>query len=113
MGVPHVIPVCFAYVDGSLWISIDEKPKATKRSKRLRNIEENSMVSLVWDRYDENWARLAYVFLHGNAEVVEFAPTKVVAALRARYAQYEAMRLEERPAIRIKPKRVVMWGELD
>jgi len=26
-GVPHVVPVCFAIADGTLYITIDEKPK--------------------------------------------------------------------------------------
>ena len=111
-GRPHVVPVCFAYVDGLFWIAIDEKPKTTRRLKRIRNIETNPRVSLVFDRYDEDWFRLAYVLVSGIASVVERAPLEVVAALRARYVQYESMKLEERPAIRITPQKVVAWGDL-
>ena len=66
----------------------------------------------MFDRYDEDWFRLAYVLVSGIASVVERAPPDVVAALRARYAQYESMKLEERPAIQITPERVVAWGDL-
>ena len=111
-GSPHVVPVCFAYLDGAFWVAIDEKPKTTRRLKRIRNIETNPRVSLVFDRYDEDWFRLAYVLVRGTASVVERAPLEVVAALRARYTQYESMKLEERPAIQITPESVVAWGDL-
>src|SRR5512143_907544 len=41
-GVPHVVPVCFAIADGTLYVTIDEKPKRRSGTplKRLRNIEE-------------------------------------------------------------------------
>jgi PPOX class probable F420-dependent enzyme len=113
-GQPHVIPVCFAYVEGHFWIAIDEKPKRTARLKRLRNIEENPAVALVFDHYDEDWSRLGYVLVSGAAVVVEDGPEHVQAieALRARYEQYRGMALEGRPAIRITPERVVSWGDL-
>ena len=46
---PHVIPVCFAIEDVTLYITIDEKPKARSPTalKRLRNIAENPAVALV------------------------------------------------------------------
>jgi PPOX class probable F420-dependent enzyme len=112
-GAPHVIPVCFAYLGGDFWIAIDEKPKATMRLKRVRNIEENPNVSLVFDRYDEDWTKLAYLLVHGTAEVLERPPSGVIAALRERYPQYEAMRLEDRPAIRVTPDRAVTWGDVE
>ena len=107
-----MVPVCFACVDGEFWIAIDDKPKRTIRLRRLRNIEENARVSLIFDRYDEDWTRLAYVLVRGTAEIVGRAPEGVVAALRARYEQYDAMQFEERPAIRVTPDRVVSWGAL-
>jgi len=111
-ALPHVVPVCFAYTEGAIWIAIDEKPKTTARLKRVRNIEENPQVSLIFDRYDEDWTRLGYVLVHGTAELVERPPVGVVSALRARYEKYGPMGLEERPAIRITPERVVTWGSL-
>jgi PPOX class probable F420-dependent enzyme len=111
-GRPHVIPVCFAYVDGEFWIAVDEKPKTTTRLKRLRNIEENARVALVFDRYEEDWSRLAYVLVQGRAEVLVAGQEHagVLAALRGRYPQYEAMGLEGRPLINVSPERVVGWG---
>jgi len=113
-GRPHVVPVCFAYFDGAFWIAVDEKPKTTTRLKRLRNIEANPQVALVFDRYDEDWSRLGYVLVRGAAEVVESGRERerAVGALRERYEQYRTMALEGRPLIRIAPERVVSWGDL-
>jgi PPOX class probable F420-dependent enzyme len=113
-GKPHVVPVCFAHLDGRFYIAIDEKPKMSLSLKRLRNIEENSQVALVFDRYDEDWRRLGWVLVHGTADVLEGGAehARAVAALRSRYAQYEAMALEERPMIGVMMERVSSWGDL-
>jgi PPOX class probable F420-dependent enzyme len=111
-GVPHVIPVCFAYVNGDFWTVVDEKPKGQRRLKRLRNIDENPKVALVFDRYDEDWSRLGYVLVQGTARIVDGAPAAVLEALRERYPQYREMALEGREAIRVVVERVVEWGSV-
>lgn len=113
-GRPHVVPVCFAYVDGRFYIAIDEKPKRTQRLKRVRNIEENPAVALVFDRYDDDWSRLGWVMVQGTASVIAGGPEhdRAVAALRERYEQYRSMALAERPVIRVTVEKVASWGEL-
>src|SRR6516162_10277494 len=61
-AVPHVVPVCFAIFERTLYITIDEKPKRRPGAtlKRLRNIAENPAVAVIVDRYDEDWARLSW-----------------------------------------------------
>ena len=39
-GVPHVVPVCFALSEGSLYIAIDEKPKR-QPAARLKRLSEH------------------------------------------------------------------------
>ena len=113
-GGPHVVPVCFAYLDGRIYIAIDEKPKRSLRLKRLRNIEENPQVTLVLDRYDEDWSHLAWVLVQGTAAVLEGGTEhrQALAALREKYPQYREMRLEELPVIEITVGRVSSWGDL-
>lgn len=113
-GRPQVVPVCFAYLDGRIYIAIDEKPKRSLRLKRLRNIEENPQVSLVFDRYDDDWSRLGWVMVHGEAALIDGGPEheRAVAALRERYAPYRSMALEGRPVMRVKVVRVASWGNL-
>jgi PPOX class probable F420-dependent enzyme len=113
-GRPHVVPVCFAYLEGRIYIAIDEKPKRSLRLKRLRNIDENPQVALVLDRYDEDWSRLAWVLVQGTASVLDAGPEhgRALAALREKYPQYRAMALEGRPVISMTVERVSSWGYL-
>jgi PPOX class probable F420-dependent enzyme len=115
-GQPHVVPVCFAIADGSLYITIDEKPKqaSTRPLKRLRNLLENPSTAFVADRYDEDWNRLGWVMLRGRAEVLIDGAEHDAAQtlLRERYAQYRAMALAELPVIALRIARVTSWGNL-
>src|SRR3982074_2275522 len=71
-AIPHVVPVCFTILQGTLYITVDEKPKrvAGAALKRIRNIECNPMVGIVVDRYDEDWTRLGWVILRGRDEIL-------------------------------------------
>lgn len=112
-GRPHVVPVCFAWHADALCTPIDEKPKRSPGAplRRVLNIQSNPWVCFTVDRYDEDWQRLAWVQLRGPAEVIETGAQHVAAiqALRRRYPQYHAMRLEERPMIRLIPELVRSW----
>lgn len=113
-GRPHVVPVCFVYLDGHFYSVVDEKPKRTTRLKRLRNIEENPQVALVLDEYVEEWSRLAWVMVEGEAALLVGGEEaeRASAALRRKYEQYRSMALAGRPVIRITPQRVLSWGAL-
>jgi len=68
----------------------------------------------VFDRYDEDWTRLAWVLVRGTAAVLAYGPEHAgaLAALREKYPQYRAMALEDRPVIRVIVERVSSWGDL-
>jgi PPOX class probable F420-dependent enzyme len=119
-GHPRLVPICFV-VTGEppiLYTPIDDKPKRTDDPlalARVRDIRADPRVTLLVDRWDEDWTRLAWLRCEGRAYLPEpgGAPTEhaaVVAALRLKYAQYETHRLEERPLIQIRLERVVGWG---
>jgi coenzyme F420-0:L-glutamate ligase/coenzyme F420-1:gamma-L-glutamate ligase len=117
-GEPHVVPVCFAYSPGGIYVALDEKPKGVPpaRLKRVRNILQNPGVAFVADRYAEDWSLLAFVMLRGRAGLLEPGSREHVDAvrlLRGKYHQYERMGLEENPVIAIRPERVASWGALD
>ena len=116
-GVPQAVPVCFAY-DSLIYIALDEKPKdvPVTRLKRVRNILENPNVTLVVDRYSEDWDLLAFVMVRGQAGLIRPGTGEHAAAirlLRGKYHQYEKMRIEENPVISIRPKHAASWGALD
>jgi PPOX class probable F420-dependent enzyme len=115
-GQPLVIPICFAFDGKDFFSPIDEKPKriAPRKLKRLRNIEENSQVSLVIDRWDEDWRKLAYILVSGKARIVLSGQRHrtAVSLLRRKYRQYRSMAIDQRPMIVIKPLEVKVWGSL-
>jgi PPOX class probable F420-dependent enzyme len=112
-GRPLVLPVCFAVEGPCLYSAVDAKPKRTRELRRLRNIAENPAVSLVADRYDEDWSRLAWVIVEGRADVLDGGSEhgRGVALLTAKYSQYRAMDLPRTagPVIRIAPTRLLAW----
>jgi PPOX class probable F420-dependent enzyme len=115
-GQPLVIPICFAFDGKEFFSPIDEKPKrlSPQRLRRLRNIEENPQVSLVIDRYDEDWQKLAYILVSGRAKILLTGQKhrRSVSLLRRKYRQYHSMAIEERPMIVIRPLRVKVWGNM-
>jgi PPOX class probable F420-dependent enzyme len=115
-AVPHVVPVCFGLAEDRLYITIDRKPKRERGRplKRLRNIADNPRAAIVFDRYDEDWRRLAWVMLHGRAEILTAGPEhdRAQSLLRARYPQLDAMQIGELPVIAIHIERVASWGDL-
>ena len=115
-GMPHVIPVCYVLAEGTVYITIDEKPKrlSSLALKRLRNIAENPAVAVVVDRYDEDWARLGWVMLRGRAEILSegMEHDQAQALLRSRYPQLRAMEIAQYPVIAVRIARTTSWGDL-
>ena len=113
---PHLIPICFVW-DGSVFYSaIDHKPKRVVPTQlaRIKNIKETPDVALLVDHYDEDWTRLWYVLVRGEAELVS-SPVerkRAIQRLRAKYPQYnERMLDDDAPVLRITPLQVVAWGK--
>ena len=115
-GDPHLQPVVFEIVGESIYIAVDEKPKTTLRLRRLTNIESNPKFALLVDHYDDDWNQLWWVLLRGPACVLwpsqwdEQEAAVVIAALRAKYSQYDSMGLEERPLLKLTPDRITRWS---
>lgn len=115
LGAPHVVPVCYAVRDASLYITVDEKPKRRDVPlKRLRNLGENPVAAIVVDRYDEDWTRLGWVMLRGPVEILRDGAehSAAQAMLRSRYRQLAAMNLAPLPVIAVRIERVTSWGDL-
>lgn len=110
-GRPHVVPICFALEDNTLYFAIDFKPKRTTNLKRLRNIAANPAVSVLVDHYEENWDKLWWVRLDGEARLVTEQAEVEQALLRLaqRYEQYRATR-PDGPVVAITIEHMAGWS---
>ena len=114
---PHLVPICFACDGNVVYSAIDRKPKrvAPNRLARLKNIKKTPQVALLVDHYNEDWTRLWYVLVRGEAELVS-APAerkRAIQCLRAKYPQYSPEMLDDdAPLLRITPRRITAWGNI-
>jgi PPOX class probable F420-dependent enzyme len=109
-GSPHLVPVCFAFSGETIYTAVDHKPKATAALARLRHIASEPRVALLADRYEDDWSRLWWVRVDGDAAVAESAAEReaALAALMAAYPQY-AERPPQGPVIGVRPLRFQGW----
>jgi len=131
-GQPRLVPICFVLDEPGgrspdrdeglvLYTAIDEKPKRSTdplRLARVRDIVARPQTTILVDRWDEDWDRLAWVRVECRAEVLPTVESdagereRAIAALRAKYPQYRAQRLESRPLIRLTCSVDATWGDL-
>jgi len=122
-GRPRAVPICFI-VDAAdpthvrLLTPLDDKPKAVDDKRdlaRVRDIRARPEVSVLVERWDEDWSRLGWLRLNGRATLLEPAdvPPDVIQRLRDKYSQYAAHALESSPVIAIDIERATSWGALD
>ena len=120
-GRPRLVPICFVVVDEDeatvVYTPLDDKPKRSSdplRLARVRDIAARPAVELLVDRWSEDWSRLGWLRLSGEATLVDAGDVhpEVIAGLRAKYPQYNGHRLEARPALRLEVQRTTTWGTL-
>ena len=116
IGKPLVLPICFALLGNNIYTPIDKKPKRVPADnlRRLKNISVNPNVSIVFDKYYEDWSRLHYIIVEGHATVIEEGEEyeHCLQSLVQKYHQYRKMGLLELglPIIKIIPKKIIFWG---
>lgn len=109
-GIPHVVVVTFATLDGHIVTAIDNKPKTTTRLKRLTNIESNPNASFLVDHYSEDWNKLWWVRVDGSASIHRDGELfdNAITALVFRYPQYQVTP-PYGPVIAVKMAKVTGW----
>lgn len=118
-GRPHLVPITFALLDADTVVSAvdDHKPKRTTALQRLVNIEADPRVSLLADRYEDDWAALWWVRADGVGRVVQRGeqPSLRAAALTALAARYPAYRDRppDGPLVVITVERWSTWSAID
>lgn len=108
-GTPWVVPVCHAVEGGVIYFGSD------KDGRKVRNILKSKRVSLVADRYSENWGRLRGVAVVGRGQVVARGPAfaRGVRLLYRKYRQYEkvaALEPGDSVIVRVRPTHVMSWA---
>ena len=108
-GRIHNVPVSPVLDGGTLLIATDTT------SKKVRNLEANARVTLVFDEYAEMWDLLRGVVIEGAVRIVrdgeEFARARGL--LYEKYRQYEVdSPIEQATSVIlvVTPERVLSWG---
>lgn len=98
----------FVLWEEALWSAIDRKPKR-REPARLRYLARRPEASLTVDRYEEDWARLAWVQVLGTVEILDAAAgAAALAALSDKYPQYRELP-PPGPLLRLAPRRALWW----
>jgi PPOX class probable F420-dependent enzyme len=110
-GRPHIVPICFTLDNDTLYFAVDFKPKRSPNLKRIRNIAANPAVSVLIDHYEDDWDKLWWVRLDGQARLVTEAGEvqRAVNHLAQRYEQYRAIR-PAGPVVAIAIERITGWS---
>ena len=113
-GAPHLVPVVFAVHRGpeamTIYTAVDAKRKSTQKLRRLANIEHDPRVSLLADRYDDDWTQLWWVRADGLA-ATHYSGEEMAtgyALLRAKYPQYQRIALDG-PVVTVAVTRWSSW----
>jgi PPOX class probable F420-dependent enzyme len=110
-GRPHLVPIVFALEGDTLYSAVDAKPKRSRNLRRIENARRRPEVTVLVDRYDEDWTRLWWVRLRGRARVLEGGgeAERALALLTAKYEQYG----EAPPGLPVLAVDVVEWRGWD
>jgi PPOX class probable F420-dependent enzyme len=110
-GAPHLVPITFAVEGELIFTAVDFKPKSTARLQRLQNIGREPRVSLLADRYSDEWGELWWVRVDGRASLLADADAvrHPIDVLAARYAPYRERR-PDGPVIVIRAERWAGWS---
>jgi len=110
-GRAHLVPCCFAMLGNTIVSAVDGKPKSTPALRRLANIATHPHVSMVIDRYDDDWSQLWWVRVDGTAHTLTSGSEYEASldALAEKYRQY----IDDRPqgaVIVIEPTTWRSWS---
>jgi PPOX class probable F420-dependent enzyme len=92
-GSPHLVPIVFVIHGETLYSAVDTKPKSSRRLRRIENARDRPGVTVLVDHYEDDWSRLWWVRLDGQARVLD-AGDEAELALRLLVEKYEQYRCE-------------------
>jgi len=107
-GILHNVPICPVFAGGRFYVGTEAN------AKKVRNIQANADVTLVFDDYTECWSRLRGVMIQGHARVVGKQEFRLLRKkFYDKFLQYEdAAPLDEKDSaiIEIVPQKKFSWG---
>ena len=108
-GMPHLVPVCHALVDGKIYFA------SGSDGKKVLNLKANDRIALTVDLYSDDWAHLRGVMVQGRTKLIDKGPRfrKIRARLYAKYPQYPKLAaLDESDSVivEVSPTRIFSWG---
>ena len=112
---PYLVPVVFVFHKNSFFIPIDEKTKTVnpKKLKRVKNIEKNPNVTLLIDKYQNDWKKLFFLMIHGKAKMIDEKECKLMDKIHEllilKYPQYKKLGVGN-SCITIEPTKVRFWN---
>ena len=110
-GRPHLVPVVFALDGDTLYSAVDRKPKRSRRLRRIENARARPEVTLLVDRYEEDWSELWWIRLRGRARVLDGGPEhdRALELLAEKYPQYRD-EPPEGPVLAVDVTEVRTWS---
>ena len=89
-GRPHLVPIVFALDGDTLYSAVDRKRKRSTTLRRIENARARPEVTILVDHYDDDWTRLWWIRLRGNARILDTGEERAHALqlLREKYPQY-------------------------
>ena len=107
-GMPHNVAVCPVLDRERVYVGSD------KNAAKVRNIEANPKVAIVFDVYRDSWKNLRGVMLRCTARLVDKKAFKRIRRkLYAKYPHYEpdaALELEDSVILELIPEKKFSWG---
>jgi nitroimidazol reductase NimA-like FMN-containing flavoprotein (pyridoxamine 5'-phosphate oxidase superfamily) len=103
---PHVVPVCYIFRDGFIYIVTDYG------TKKYKNVVKDRRVALVVDVYRPGAHKA--VMIQGDAEILEggeeYRRISEEFFRKFKWAREDPWKEGESPIFKIKPVKVVSWG---
>jgi PPOX class probable F420-dependent enzyme len=107
-GIPHNVPICPLFLDGKIYLG------TAADARKVRNIQANANVAIVFDDYCEAWGHLRGIMVQGRARILSAQDfRRLRKALYAKYHLYEAaapLNTKESVIVEISPQRKFSWG---
>jgi PPOX class probable F420-dependent enzyme len=109
------VPICFVLLRSTVYHAIDSKSKQAEvmRLRRVRNVLANPQAMVLVDHYEEDWRRLWWIMLRGEARLLLSGDeqSRALLALKKKYPQYRDGWVLDRsaPVIALDVRRLQYW----